>query len=247
MAEKNTGNGDFDLIGRQTLENISKAKRFNKWMYSQIRPYIKGAVLEIGSGIGNISRHIIEDGIDITLSEYNLEYCELLQKAFSKEPHVKGIFQVDLLLPDFTSHFAMLKEKFDTIILLNVIEHLENDSIAVANCSFMLKAGGHFIVLAPAYKWLYCKLDKELGHYRRYSMKKIRSTIKNQTFEIIARRHFNVFGISGWFIFGKIFRKKALGREMRVFEFFVPLAKLLDKICFNKIGLSIIVTGKKIN
>jgi 2-polyprenyl-3-methyl-5-hydroxy-6-metoxy-1,4-benzoquinol methylase len=63
-----------DPIGKHTLKIISGATRFNHWMYSEIKPLLKGNILEIGSGIGNISRHIIKDGFPVTLSDYNPEY-----------------------------------------------------------------------------------------------------------------------------------------------------------------------------
>lgn len=245
--EKRVPDGENpDPIGKHTLEIISGATRFNQWMYSEIKPLLKGSILEIGSGIGNISRYIIKDGFPVTLSDYNPEYCTELKNIFSSDPSVQNILQIDLLLPNFQEIFHMLKEKFDTIILLNVIEHIENDSMAVANCRFMLTPGGHFIALAPAYQWLYCRLDKELGHYRRYSLQKMKNLVKEQL-EVINARHFNFLGIFGWFFFGKIFRNKTLGNEMNSFDRIVFLARILDKLTFKRIGLSVIVTGKKEN
>ncbi|MGO8056046.1 hypothetical protein AB9E30_37990, partial [Rhizobium leguminosarum] len=76
---------------------------------------------------------------------------------------------IDLTHPNFREEYKAYKEKYDSLFLLNVIEHLENDSYAVENCRFLLKQTGHLIVLAPAYQFLFCKLDKQLGHYRRYT------------------------------------------------------------------------------
>ncbi len=236
----------LDPIGMNTLELISGATRFNQWMYDEIKPFLKGSILEIGSGIGNISRYIINDGLPITLSDYNKEYCDRLAKLFPGNSNVLGILQIDLLLPDFTEKYILLKEKFDSIVLLNVIEHIADDSKAVKNCKYMLKPGGHLIVLAPAYQWLYCRFDKELGHYRRYSLTKMKQLVKSHL-EIIGARHFNCFGIFGWLLFGKILRKKMLGSEMNSFDRLVFLAKILDKLVFKTIGLSVIVTGKKEN
>ena len=73
-----------DPVGLHTLEVIAKAGRFNKWMYDQFKHQLKGEILEIGSGIGNISQLVIEEGRFITLSDYNDEYCESLRKKFSQ-------------------------------------------------------------------------------------------------------------------------------------------------------------------
>ena len=215
-------------------------------MYSEIKPYLKGEILEIGSGIGNISRFIIEDGYSITLSDYNPDYCNLLKTLFGNTSNVKGILSIDLLHPDFENHYADLRERFDSIILLNVIEHIADDKKAVKNCKYLLKAKGHLIVLAPAYQWLYCKFDKELGHFRRYALKRMSALLETEDFGTIQKRHFNLAAIPGWFVSGKILKGKMIGEnEMSFFDRVVPIAKLFDKLVFKKIGISIIVTGIK--
>ena len=235
-----------DPVGSHTLELISKADRFNQWMYNEFRSFLKDDILEIGSGIGNISQLVVNDGFNITLSDYNAEYCEYLRKKFVDCANVKSIIQIDLLHPDFKKFYTSLHEKFDTIFLLNVIEHLAYDSKAVANCNFMIKPGGHLIVLAPAYQWLYCRLDKELGHYRRYTLKKMSAVLKQEGFSICNKKYFNFLGMWGWLLSGKILRDKKLSKnEIAVFNNFVPMARILDKIIFKKTGLSVIVTGLK--
>jgi SAM-dependent methyltransferase len=235
-----------DPVGLHTLEVIAKADRFNKWMYDQFKLQLKGEILEIGSGIGNISQLVIEDGRSITLSDYNDEYCESLRKKFSQYSNVREVIKIDLLDPDFENKYSSYKEKFDSIFLLNVIEHIEDDLIAVKNCDSLLKAGGHLILLAPAYPWLYCTFDKQLGHYRRYSLKQLKELLRKGTFSILKGDYFNFAGIAGWFLFGKIMNKKMLGSgEMSAFNKIVPLAKAVDKILGRSIGLSIIVTGIK--
>lgn len=235
-----------DPVGLHTLEVIAKANHFNKWMYDQFREQLKGEVLEIGSGIGNISRLVIEEGHYITLADYNKEYCDTLEKKFSSTKNVREVLQVDLLDPDFENRFSAYKGKFDSLFLLNVIEHIENDLSAVKNCRHLLKPGGNLIVLAPAWSWLYCRLDKELGHHRRYSLKSMSSLLQKENFSILSGSYFNFAGMAGWFLFGKIFRKKMLGGgEMSAFNSIVPIAKFIDKLLGKNAGLSIIVTGIK--
>lgn len=234
-----------DPVGLHTLEVIAKADRFNRWIYDQFRDQLKGEVLEIGSGIGNISRLAIEDKHPVTLSDYNKEYCELLKEKFAGNESVNEVLQIDLLHPDFKTQFSSYKEKFDSIFLLNVIEHIQDDELAIANCRYLLKQEGHLIVLAPAYSWLYCRLDKELGHYKRYSLKSMSALLQKQNFVIESGVYFNFTGIAGWLLFGKIFQRKMLGTEMSAFNSIVPIAKFIDKLLGKNAGLSIIITGKK--
>jgi SAM-dependent methyltransferase len=236
---------DTDATGFQTLQVIAKADEFNKWMYQSFSKHLQGEVLEIGSGIGNISKHAIADNHILTLSDYNNDYKNWLSKHFTVFENVKQILQIDLLQPDFMNVYEHLKEKYDCIFLLNVIEHIGDDLLAIKNCFFLLKPGAKLIVLAPAYNWLYCNLDKQLGHYRRYTLRSMTNLFLKNDLRICEKKYFNFSGLPGWFFFGKILRKKILGREISVFNKIIPLAKLIDKIIFNKIGLSVIVIGIK--
>jgi SAM-dependent methyltransferase len=235
-----------DPVGLHTLEVIAKADRFNRWMYDQFKHQLKGEVLEIGSGIGNISKLVIEEDHPITLSDYNEEYCESLKKKFSQDKNVREIISIDLLHPDFEYKYSSYKNRFDSIFLLNVIEHIEDDGLAVKNCNYLLKPNGHLILLAPAYSWLYSSFDKQLGHYRRYSLRSLKDLLKKENFSILTGSYFNFTGISGWLLFGKILNQKMLSSgEMLAFDKIVPIAKIIDKLLGKKTGLSIIVTGIK--
>lgn len=235
-----------DTVGIETLEVLSKANYFNKWMYDQVKGFLFGNILEIGSGIGNISQFAVKDHNNITLSDYDSNYCSLLKNKFLRIPEVKSVLQIDLLDPDFETKYDFLKEKFDSVYLLNVIEHIENDNKAIMNINYVLNKKGRLIMLAPAYKWLYSRFDKELGHYRRYTSASLKSLAKNNGFTPASCKYFNAAGIAGWMIFGKILNRKQIeSKQLTAFNNLVPLIKLLDKILFNKIGLSIIVNAIK--
>ena len=235
-----------DPVGLHTLEVIAKADRFNRWMYDQFKHQLKGEILEIGSGIGNISKLVIEEGHFITLSDYNEEYCDSLKKKFAQDKNVREIISIDLLHPDFKNKYEGYKKKFSSIFLLNVIEHIEDDLTAIKNCNYLLHDDGHLILLAPAYSWLYSSFDRQLGHFRRYSLGSLKELLKKENFSILSGSYFNFTGIAGWFLFGKILKQKRLSSgEMSAFNKIVPIAKFIDKLVGRRTGLSIIVTGIK--
>ena len=235
-----------DPVGLHTLEVIANADRFNRWMYDQFKDQLKGEILEIGSGIGNISKLVIEEGHSIILSDNNEEYCEALKKKFAGNKNVKQIVSIDLLYPEFETKYFDLKEKFDSIFLLNVIEHIKDDHTAAKNCRYLLKPDGHLILLAPAYSWLFSSFDKQLGHFRRYSLRSLKELLEKNNFNILSGSYFNFAGIGGWLVFGKILNQKMLSKgEMSAFNKIVPVAKIIDKLFAKKMGLSIIVTGVK--
>jgi 2-polyprenyl-3-methyl-5-hydroxy-6-metoxy-1,4-benzoquinol methylase len=236
-----------DPVGFETLDAISKADQFNYWMFQTIAPYIKGNVLELGSGIGNISNFLTLSSASISLSDYNPVYCQYLKKKFAGYQNIKAVYAIDLQKKDFELYYSELKENFDTIILLNVIEHLEDDKKAIANCQYLLKTNGNLIVLAPAFNNLYSAFDKELGHYRRYTISSLSLCFEEQPFRIVQQQYFNALGFAGWLVINKLSaRRKLKSSAMKNFNRLVPLAKALDKIVRFRIGLSAIVIGQKL-
>jgi SAM-dependent methyltransferase len=215
-------------------------------MYDTIRPHLKGEILEIGSGIGNISDFLVNDGYPITLSDYNQQYCDFLSVKYAGRENVKNILSIDLQTADFNSRYYHLKEKFDTIYLLNVIEHLQDDQKAIEYCKFLLKPKGHLVLLAPAYQFLYCRLDRELGHFRRYTLRELKHLLLGEHFSVVHKQYFNLLGVMGWLVSGKISGNKVLNAsETSLFNRLVPLAKLADRLVLRKTGLSAIIAGQK--
>jgi 2-polyprenyl-3-methyl-5-hydroxy-6-metoxy-1,4-benzoquinol methylase len=235
-----------DIVGESTLTTIANANAFNRWMYETIRPHANGKILEIGSGIGNISQYFIDDNATITLSDISDEYCTILKNKYSQTKNVQGVFAFDLVHPTFDEIYKDHIGQYDTVFALNVVEHIENDTRAIANCKKLLSSGGTLIILVPAYQWLYCNFDKELGHYRRYTISKLRKVFAANAFTITKSFYFNALGTLGWFVTGKLLGTKMIPEgQMRFYNLLVPIAKILDWLCMGRYGLSVIMVGKK--
>lgn len=233
---------EIDIEGESTLNAIAKAEKFNFWMYSQMSPYIKGDVLEIGSGIGNISKFIKTDG-EIFLTDLRDQYISKLKIDF---PTYK-VIKLDLVHPDFENEYSTLIGKFDFVFALNVLEHIENDKKALYNIQLLLKNEGISFVLVPAFQFLFNEFDKSLEHYRRYTKKSLIDTFPNNKL-IIKSWYFNSLGILAWYLVGKIFSKKIIPESnMSLYNKIVPVVKTIDFITANKIGLSVIVVNMKQN
>ncbi len=237
-----------DIQGHNTLTNLSSADNFNKWIYQSIKPWLKGRVLEIGSGIGNISSLIVEDGFPLMITEVNDTYLEILRQKFIGVNLVSDIFQINLVDPDFEQKFQHLFNSFDTVIAINVIEHIENDLIAFKNAQKFLKQEGRLIVLVPNAECLYNSLDKNLGHIRRYNKNKINNAFSKIGLIPETLFYFNFIGVVGWWVSGNLLKNKTIPKYLlNIFEFIVQYTSWMDKLFRNWFGLSIIVVGKKIN
>lgn len=235
-----------DPVGEHTLRIIAKASRFNYWIYKTIYPNLKGKVLEIGSGLGNISQYLIQDGFDTTLSDYNPDYCSYLEQRFDTSANVDAILSINLQEEAFFDKYKDLEEKFDTVYLLNVVEHLADDSKAIAYCHYLLKQNGNLIILVPAFGFLYCGLDKNLGHFRRYTASGLITLLEAGNLRVTHKRYFNALGIFGWLLYGKILGYRMLEqREITAYDKMVFFAKAMDFFFNRLLGLSVIVTSKK--
>lgn len=237
---------EVDKEGEATLSAIAEADHFNKWMYETILPHCKGEILEIGSGTGNISEFFVNAGQSITLSEIRRNYCDQLEKKFPKLAADNKVIQMDIASEDFDEQYADQLESYDSVFALNVVEHIKDDHLALANCRKLLRKGGHLIILVPAYQKLYNHFDTELEHYRRYTKDSLAKVFVANDFQLVHERYFNSLGIPGWFVSGKLQKNRIIPKgQMQLFNYVVPISKLLDRLLFRKVGLSVVCVGKK--
>jgi len=235
-----------DPSGLQTLLNFSKADQFNKWLHDAISPYYKKDVLEIGSGIGSISAFILHSGYKTVLSDLRTEYCQRLNERFKNHPNLTGIAQIDLSTANFEQTYAAWLGKFDAVIALNVIEHIKDDHLAIRNCYRLLKKEGKLIMLVPAFSWLFNSLDKELGHFRRYTKKTVATLLLKENFSIESNSYFNFAGMGGWWFAGNLLKKKLIPeKQLSLYNALVPAFRLLDKLILNSAGLSVVTVAAK--
>lgn len=237
---------EIDQEGLATLQIISANDNFNSWMYDQIKPFMKGNILEIGSGIGNISKWVLKDNHQLSLSDIRQSYCEFLAYRFYQSPGVKAILTIDIVHAEFDSVYSNLFNTYDCVFALNTIEHVENDNLAISNCLKLLKPNGHLVILVPAYKALYNRFDKELKHFRRYTKKTLEQVFSKEHATIVNTWYFNFIGILGWWISGSGLKNKTIPDiQMKFFNRMVPFFKIVDYAVMKKCGLSVITVAIK--
>jgi SAM-dependent methyltransferase len=237
---------ELDMEGQSTLEAIASAPRFNDWMYQVTSRRLTGRVLEIGSGIGNISEQYLKDGRKLMLSDIRENYCQYLEEKFEQEPTCAGVRLLDLVHPNFDMEYLDLLGSFDGVFALNVVEHIADDVLAIANAKKLLRKGGRLVILVPAYQALFNEFDRALEHYRRYTEGSLKTVFEKNNLQIVHSQYFNFAAIAGWWFSGNILKKKTIPTgQMRIYNALVPIFKIIDKIVFNKVGISVIVEGIK--
>jgi SAM-dependent methyltransferase len=235
-----------DQVGFSTLSTISTADRFNRWMYETIAPFCKGEIIEIGAGIGNISRCFLEDGKNLTITELHDEYCEFLKTSLSGYNSLREVLVMDITDPEFDERFGSLSGCYDTVFALNVIEHISDRDLAMENCRKLLKPGGTMVILVPAFPRLFNRFDEKLGHFLRFTGKTLGKLMEQNGFSVFFKKYFNTAGVAGWWFTGTVLRKEQIPEgQMGLYNRFVPLFRLFDKFTAGFAGLSIIAAGIK--
>jgi len=227
-----------DQVGSATLERLAAAPKFNRWMFDRLRPWIGRRVLEVGSGIGNLSV-FLQDRERVVLTDTEPWYLARLRERFGGRMNIEV---ARLYLPVVDG--ALAAERFDTIICLNVLEHVEDDVGSLAVMRGLLAPGGRLVLLVPALRALYGTLDRALGHFRRYTRSELIAKLRGTGLVPRHVEYFNLAGIPGWWVTGRLLRRSLIpAASLRWYDALVPLFRL-ERLLPWRIGQSLIAIGE---
>lgn len=213
-----------DEYGSQVLVRLARAPRFHSWMAETIRGYCGQRLLEIGSGVGNLTRKLVPR-TQYVASDINPLYLDALAALSIERPYLKTSY---CDVTDVAS-FPRLETGFDTVVCLNVIEHLESDRHALSNMRSVLAEGGTAVILVPHNQWNFGTLDVVLGHCRRYSKESLRQAAEDAGFVVKDIFEFNRIGTPAWFLNGKILRRQTFGLfQIWMLDLLTPLFRRID-------------------
>lgn len=233
MSQEYTYPGDELLI-------FAQARNWKKYFSNQIRPHIRGKVLEVGAGIGN-NTATINDGTASTWL--------LLEPDPAMAASIEQNIQHKLYPPNTRSKKGTVNdidEPFDTIIYIDVLEHIENDSEELKKAKDLLNENGKLIVLSPAFRLLFSPFDKAIGHYRRYNRRMFKKITPAET-DMISCRYYDSMGYFASLVNKLFLKQKAPTMRQVVFwdRRIVPVSTVMDKIFFHSFGKSIVAIWKR--
>jgi glycosyltransferase involved in cell wall biosynthesis len=227
--------------GAEILDAFSATAHFNLWMADTIRPFVGQRVLEIGAGMGNLTRYLSRRRERYVATDVDVEHLVRLRNRLRHRPKLETAV-CNLARPDDFQPFA---NSMDTVICLNVLEHLEDDLACLQNIHGALQPGGRAIILVPEGQNLFGQLDVVLGHQRRYSRGQLQARMEQAGFSAERILDFNRISRPAWFLNSRILRRSSLGRfQLKFFDKTVWLWRRIDRFIPWK-PTSIIAIGRK--
>jgi SAM-dependent methyltransferase len=231
-----------DDIGAMTLRRMSRLGPYNEWLHGLFNAFLGKRILEVGSGVGNQTR-FFDDRERVIASDIEPHYLRELSAKYTGRANVRvASFSFPLAEADEAD---LAREKVDTIVCLNVLEHIEDDRGTLGGFAKALGQGGHLVLLVPAGPHLYGTLDVYLRHFRRYGREALKELVEGAGFAVEEIRFVNRPGVFGWWLNSKVLKRRILPKgQLSAFRWILPFLRLEEKKA-PSFGMSLLVLARK--
>jgi SAM-dependent methyltransferase len=216
---------------------------YNRWLHERFESYLGQRILEVGSGVGNQTRFFLDGRERIIASDVEPHYVRELIGRFGDRTNVRiASYRFPL---DDAARTELRDERIDTIVCMNVLEHIEDDNGTLHDFAQVLPSGGRLVLLVPSLKALYGTLDVHLHHFRRYAQDELRGKVSAAGFEIDTMRFLNRPAVPGWWLNSRVLKRRVMPRgQLRFFKWIMPLLRLEENNPPG-FGLSLLVLARK--
>jgi SAM-dependent methyltransferase len=229
-------------VGVVTLRRMARLSGYNEWLHNRFDAFLGDRILEVGSGVGNQTQYFV-DRERVVASDIEPHYVIELADRFGARANVRI---ASFRFPLSDENVADLhNERIDSIVCLNVLEHIEDDRSTLKDFARVLQPGGHLALLVPSMPSLYGTLDVHLHHFRRYDKEPLRQLLTECGFELEELRYLNRLGVFGWWLNSRVLKRKLLPRgQLAAFRWIMPLLKLEEKKA-PSFGMSLLALARK--
>ncbi len=224
------------------LEALADMPNYYSWIMDVFTPFVRGAVVEYGSGVGTVSAHLKPLSANLTLVEPSPNLAAQLRSRFDDDG------KVIIIEESLEAHAAQVDAgTVDTFVLVNVLEHIEDDQEALYKLMNALRPGGHLLIFVPALQFLMSKFDRSIGHFRRYHKPDLVSKVQEAGGALRLCRYFDVLGVLPWFIFNTVLRSTTFNPTLVDINdrYAVPLTRGLESAVSAPFGKNIILVASK--
>lgn len=224
---------------QQVRESRFLINRVDDWLFTEITPYLGKRILEVGCGLGNMLPRLLDRdyvlGIDISK-----------ESTDEIDDHYREYSNIQAQCIDITKSESLTLKiyEFDTIISINVLEHIEDDVLALQNLRSLLLQG-YLITIVPAHQTLFGKMDQTIGHFRRYNKKSFKQELESVGFSVVNQKYINTLGALGWLINGRLLNSSVPPTDqLIVFNRLVPILRFCEGLFNMPFGISLVSIAK---
>jgi len=237
----------FEYTGRE-LEAMSEAANYHRWILDIFKPYLGKHLVEVGAGLGSFSELILthHDCETLSLVEPTERMCRhLILRATELSKYTR----IEAYNSTFLDAIPLIRARQipDSIIYVNVLEHIEDDETELNAVYQSLSDGGHALIFVPALPWLHGSLDERVGHFRRYTKPELERKLQRNGFKVLHSAYFDFPGIAPWWIMSRLLRSDTVGGgAVSLYDrLVVPTLRRIETFVPPPIGKNIIAVGKK--
>jgi SAM-dependent methyltransferase len=229
------------------LEAMSFAHNYHRWILELFEPYLGSRLVEVGAGSGSFSELLLALRPDtLSLIEPSAEmYPRLVQRV----AQLDDAQRVTTYNDTFEHVAARLREEArpDSIIYVNVLEHVGEDERELELVRETLTAGGRVFIFVPAFRWLYGSFDRQVGHRRRYTRAELQAKCERAGLRILKSTYFDAAGVIPWWLKYRVLRSERMEAGAVKFydDFCVPPLKRIERLIPPPIGKNILLVAEK--
>jgi len=225
------------------LEVMQAARRYGAHLFNLFRPYVGTRVLEVGSGIGTMSRPLADAAEMVIGIEPNVNCATRAEDAMRGHPR----FSLRVCHLEDCDRAELQSQRFDTVVCVNVLEHIADDAAALRTFKDILVPGGRALIFVPAVQAAYGPLDAELGHHRRYSKTTLARAFADAGLDLALLRYTNPIGLLAWMYNSHVRKSRTHSlAQVKLFDALVaPWALPIERALTPPVGLSLVAVGSK--
>lgn len=232
----------FEGYEGSDLEALLVLRRYRDWILDEFRPYLRGEVAEIGAGIGSFSQAIQQAVTALEAIEPSAPLFPRLQANLDPRNRMRA---------RNTTAEAWLAgaagERYDAIVMVNVLEHIADDTEVLRQSNRVLRRGGHLLLFVPALMALYSPLDRLVGHYRRYHKAALRAQVENAGFAIRHCRYFDALGVLPWLVVNRLGGARRFNPTAAALydAIGVPIARAIERHISPPLGKNLLLVAER--
>jgi SAM-dependent methyltransferase len=230
------------VYGGDELETLAGATNYYAWLARLLSPHVGRHVVEIGAGVGTLAAAVLatNPAASLTLFEPASNNLPTLTRRFANEPRVR-------IVPGFYEPPRDDARPVDTVLVINVLEHVDDCRALLAAVHETLRPGGRLAIIVPAGgAMLYGSLDKAFDHHQRFTSTTLRALVEESGYLVHELRFLNALGVIPWFLMGRVMHMRNLPRfAVRLYDrVAIPVLSRLERVWSPPYGQSLFVVAE---